>query len=248
VRAMRSVSSLPVTVKHRIGIDRTEDYDFMRRFVETVAAAGCATFIVHARNAILKGLSPKQNREIPPLRYELVHRLKREFRDLTIVINGGLTSWPAIDVQLSEVDGVMLGRAAENDPWLLVIADGHVFGEKHALPTRLGVVDSMLRYADDEVQRGTPLRHIARRMHGLYHGQPGARLWRQRLSDVRLLAADDPARAGTGGTGTRGIDAPLKSGYSILIPTALTRRVKRAISACTWAMSCCGVPGSGSAP
>jgi len=193
VRAMRQATDLPVTVKHRIGIDRIEDYDFMRRFVETVAAAGCRTFIVHARNAVLKGLSPKQNREIPPLRYELVHRLKGEFRELTIVINGGLTSWPAIDVQLSEVDGVMLGRAAENDPWLLAAADRHVFGDKHAMPTRLGVVDSMLRYADDEVQRGTPLRHIARRMHGLYHGQPGARLWRQRLSDARLLAADDPA-------------------------------------------------------
>src|SRR5881227_2744589 len=130
VRAMRHAVELPVTVKHRIGIDAVEDYGFVRDFVGTVAEAGASAFLVHARNAVLKGLSPKENREVPPLKYEMVHRLKRDFPALTIVINGGLTRWDAIDRELQHVDGVMLGRAAYHDPWQLAQADWRGFGDE----------------------------------------------------------------------------------------------------------------------
>lgn len=192
VDAMRQAVSIPVTVKHRIGIDRVEDYDFMRRFVDTVAAAGCKTFVVHARNAILKGLTPKQNREVPPLRYDLVHRLKREHPELEIVINGGIKTWAEIEAQLAAVDGVMIGRAAENDPWLFAEADRRVFGDDASDPTRAQVLTAMARYAEDEIGRGTPLRHIVRHMHGLYRGRPVAKRWRQMLSDAAALRANDP--------------------------------------------------------
>jgi tRNA-dihydrouridine synthase A len=191
VAAMGRAASLPVTVKHRIGIDGGEDYAFMRRFVETVADAGCGTFIVHARSAILKGLSPKQNREIPPLRYALVQRLKREHPGLEIVINGGIRSWPEIDAQRAHVDGVMLGRAAESDPWLLAEADRRAFGEDALPPTRSAVIAAMARYAAAEVAAGTPLRHIVRHMHGLYRGRPVARRWRRMLSDPQALRTND---------------------------------------------------------
>jgi tRNA-dihydrouridine synthase A len=191
VRAMRAACTLPVTVKHRIGIDRVEDYGFLRRFVETVAAAGCSSFVVHARNAILKGLTPKQNREIPPLRYGEVHRLKVDLPQLEIVINGGIRSWPEIERELARVDGVMLGRAAENDPWLLAEADRRVFGVRAPAPTRAEVVSAMARYAAAETAAGTPLRHIVRHLHGLYRGRPVARRWRQMLSDAEALRRND---------------------------------------------------------
>src|SRR6188472_1716204 len=127
VRAMRDAVSLPVTVKHRIGLDANEDYGFVRDFVGTVAQAGCEVFIVHARNAVLKGLSPKENREVPRLRYDVVHRLKREFPLLTIVLNGGLDDWRAIDAELALVDGVMLGRTAYHDPFFLAQVDARLF-------------------------------------------------------------------------------------------------------------------------
>ena len=120
---MRDAVSVPVTVKHRIGLDDGDDYGFVRDFVGTVAAAGCDVFIVHARNAVLKGLSPKENREVPPLRYDVVHRLKRDFPALTIVLNGGLADWDAIERELAHVDGVMLGRVAYHDPYFLAQAD-----------------------------------------------------------------------------------------------------------------------------
>jgi tRNA-dihydrouridine synthase A len=188
---MQDACGLPVTVKHRIGIDRNEDYGFMRAFVEEVAAAGCATFIVHARNAILKGLTPKENREIPPLRYGEVHRLKHDFPELEIVINGGLRTWPEIEAQLEQVDGVMIGRAAENDPWLLAEADARAYAAATEAPTRAEVIAAVARYAQHEVARGTPLRHIVRHMHGLYRGRPVARRWRQMLSDSAALQAND---------------------------------------------------------
>jgi tRNA-dihydrouridine synthase A len=191
VRRMRGASPLPVTVKHRIGIDHIEDYAFMRRFVETVAQAGCATFIVHARNAILKGLSPKQNREVPPLRYQLVHRLKQELPALEIIINGGITTWPGIETQLRSVDGVMIGRAAENDPWMLAEADTRAFGVEAVAPTRAGVIRRMIDYAREELVRGAQLRHIVRHMHGLYRTRPVARRWRQMLADNAALRAND---------------------------------------------------------
>ena len=191
VEAMHQAIGIPVTVKHRIGIDRIEDYAFVRGFVERVARTGCRTFIVHARNAILKGLTPKQNREVPPLRYDYVHRLKHDFPELEFVVNGGIRTWPEIEAQLGVVDGVMLGRAAENDPWLLAEADARVYHEDAASPTRAEVVHAVARYADEETKRGTPLRHIVRHLHGLYRGRPVARRWRQMLSDAEALRRND---------------------------------------------------------
>jgi tRNA-dihydrouridine synthase A len=192
VTAMRKASAAPISVKHRLGIDRIEDYDFLRRFVEALAAAGCTVLIVHARNAVLKGLSPKENREVPRLRYADVYRLKREFPELTIVINGGLQDWTAVDSHLAQVDGAMLGRAAYHDSYLLAQADRRAFGSSDAVPSREQVVHAMCRYASEEVARGTQLRAIARHMLGLFHGHPGARLWRRLLSDAALLARNDP--------------------------------------------------------
>jgi tRNA-dihydrouridine synthase A len=192
VKAMQDAASIPVTVKHRLGIDRIEEYDFACRFVDAVAGAGCRTFIVHARNAWLRGLSPKNNREVPPLRYADVYRLKREFPELTIVINGGIHPWREIEAQLGHVDGVMLGRAAYHDPYILAEADRRVFGADALPPTRQQVVEAMYFYARDEVGKGTTLRAIARHVLGLYHGQPRARIWRQMLSDATRLARNDP--------------------------------------------------------
>ena len=179
VRAIRAKTSLPVTVKHRNGIDSIQEYEFLKRFVETVAKAGCRTFIVHARNAMLKGLSPKENREVPPLKYDYAYRLKRDFPQLEIVINGGIVSLEQIQTHLQYVDGVMLGRAAYHDPWLLADA-----GKK-----RRDVVQAMYEYA----KRVPLLRHVTRHMLGLYHGAPRARLWRRLLSDPLKLGSNDPA-------------------------------------------------------
>jgi len=192
VRAMRDAVALPVTVKHRIGLDMDEDYGFVRDFVGAVAEAGCGVFIVHARNAVLKGLSPKENREVPRLRYDVVHRLKREFPALTIVLNGGLTTWPAIERELAHVDGVMLGRAAYHDPMVLAPVDWRIAGDASPLPTRAGVLRAMMPYVAAQRARGVPLRSIARHMLGLYHGMPGGRRFRQLLSDAARLKDAGP--------------------------------------------------------
>jgi tRNA-dihydrouridine synthase A len=179
VQSIRAAVDVPVTVKHRTGIDAIQEYSFLKSFVATVSQAGCATFIVHARNAILKGLSPKENREVPPLKYDYVYRLKQDFPDLRIVINGGIASQEQIQGHLQHVDGVMIGRAAYSDPWMLADAG----------KTRSEVVFKMAEYA-----KGVPLlRHVTRHMLGLYHGQPRARLWRKMLSDPVALARNDPA-------------------------------------------------------
>jgi len=191
VRAMRDAVALPITVKHRIGLNDHEDYGFVRDFVGTVAAAGCEVFIVHARNAVLKGLSPKENREVPPLRYKTVHRLKREFPSLNIVINGGLMSWPDVDRELESVDGIMIGRAAYHDPYLLAAADARLFDSEMPAPSRAEVVLSLVPYADAQLARGTPLRAIARHVLGLYHGRPDGRRFRQMLSDATRLKDND---------------------------------------------------------
>ncbi len=191
IKAMQDAVSIPVTVKHRLGIGRVADYAFARRFVETLAErAGCRTFIVHARNAVLEGLSPRQNRELPPLRYAEVHRLKRELPELEIVLNGGVATVAAVAAQLAAVDGVMLGRAAYHDSYVLAEADAHLWG--HAPPARAEIVRRMHRYATRAVARGAPLRAIARHLLGLYHGRPGGRRWRQSLSDAAALARNDP--------------------------------------------------------
>jgi tRNA-dihydrouridine synthase A len=156
VRAMRDAVALPITVKHRIGLDASEDYGFVRDFVGTVADAGCDVFIVHARNAVLKGLSPKENREIPPLRYAWVHRLKHDFPHLVFVLNGGLTTLDAIEAALVRVDGVMVGRIAYHEPWLLAQVDARLFGEKSPVESREEVVAALSRYAERELGRGTP--------------------------------------------------------------------------------------------
>jgi tRNA-dihydrouridine synthase A len=192
VRAMRDAVELPVTVKHRVGIDQVEDYGFLRDFVGTIAAAGASVFLVHARNAILKGLSPKQNREIPPLKYDYVHRLKRDFRELTIVINGGLASHETIAAELAHVDGVMLGRAAYHNPYLLAEAEEYAFGVAAPQRTRAEIVEALVSYARKQAARGVSLRSIARHVLGLYHGAAGARAWRRRLSDASELDRGDP--------------------------------------------------------
>jgi tRNA-dihydrouridine synthase A len=191
VRAMRDAVSVPVTVKHRIGLDANEDYGFVRDFVGTVARAGCEVFVVHARNAVLKGLSPKENREIPPLRYEVVRRLKLDFPGLAFVLNGGLVDLDAIERELAFVDGVMIGRAAYHDPWLLAAVDARLFGEAAPVETREEVVAALVAYAERELARGTSLRAIVRHVLGLYHGVPGGRRFRRILSDAaRLHDAD----------------------------------------------------------
>jgi tRNA-dihydrouridine synthase A len=179
VREIANAVSIPVTVKHRIGIDKVEDYAFVRDFVGTVTQAGCRTFIVHARNAVLKGLSPKENREIPPLKYDYVYRLKRDFPQLEVVINGGITSLEQVQTHLKHVDGVMIGRAAYSNPWFLADTG----------KTRADVVRAMYEYA----KSAESLRQVTRHVLGLYHGMPRARLWRQRLSDSARLRRNDPA-------------------------------------------------------
>ena len=191
VKAMRDAVSLPVTVKHRIGIDRTEDYAFVRDFVGTLADAGCEVFVVHARNAWLKGLSPKENREIPPLRHETVYRLKRDFPGLTIVLNGGLTTNVQIEEALRHVDGVMVGREAYHNPWLMADWDERFFGDPPVARSRDTVEQAMVEYMDRAVASGEPWSHVARHLLGLRHGLPGARHWRQVWSDHRRK--NDPA-------------------------------------------------------
>jgi tRNA-dihydrouridine synthase A len=182
IRRIRDEVSVPVTVKHRIGIDALEAYSFVRDFVGTVSEAGCGTFIVHARNAVLKGLSPKENREVPPLKYDYVYRLKQDFPQLEIVINGGITTCAEIQSHAARVDGVMLGRAAYHNPWLLAEPG----------TSRADVAQRMYTYAVEMVRKDVSLRSIVRHMLGLYHGTPRARLWRRMLSDAGLLKQNKP--------------------------------------------------------
>ncbi len=187
VKAMRDAVSVPVTVKHRIGIDREESYGFVRDFVGQVSEAGCRVFIVHARNAWLQGLSPKENREIPPLRYEMAYRLRQDFPHLIIVVNGGITETEQMAPHLAQVDGVMLGRAAYHHPWMMSDWDHRFFGDAKASLDRdtveLAMVDYMERAFEED---GCPWYAIARHMLGLRHGLRGARRWRQVWSDHRL--------------------------------------------------------------
>ncbi|MFM8547928.1 MAG: tRNA dihydrouridine(20/20a) synthase DusA [Betaproteobacteria bacterium] len=193
VRAMRDAVSIPITVKHRLGLDADESYDFVAEFVGRVAEAGCTVFIVHARNAWLKGLSPRENREVPPLRYESVYRLKRDFPHLTMVINGGLRSHEEALAQLVHVDGVMIGRQACDDPWMLARVDPDYFGLSAPIASRIEAVDAMREFLRVEVADGTPARAVVRHMLGLFNGLPGARRWRRHLSDADLLSQSGAA-------------------------------------------------------
>ena len=201
VKAMCDAVAIDVTVKHRIGIDKTDSYDFVRDFVGTVAEAGSNTFIVHARNAVLKGLSPKENREIPPLNYDFAYQLKRDFPQLEIIINGGIKTQTEIDLHLTHVDGVMLGREAYHNPFLMATFDGRYYDDERGVPSRTEVIAAMLPYIRQQLARrsqsdaggGLKLNSITRHMLGLMAGMPGARAYRQTLSDSKKLALGDPA-------------------------------------------------------
>lgn len=183
VAAMRDATPLPVTVKTRIGVDDRDDYEILRELTERIIGAGVSALIVHARKAWLKGLSPKQNREIPPLNYPRVYQLKRQFADLPIVINGGFTEDQHVLDQLDKVDGVMLGRSAYHDPMLVSRLDARLWDESgHAAPAQ--IVGRYAGYMRSEREKGTPLRAMSRHLVGLFAHQPGARRWRRRLSEL----------------------------------------------------------------
>lgn len=200
VKAMRDAVQIDVTVKHRIGIDDITSYDFVRDFVGTVADAGCHTFIVHARNAILKGLSPKENREIPPLRYEFAHQLKKDFPELEIIINGGFKTIEEIDTHLLHVDGVMIGREAYHNPFMMTSFDARYYNDIAVPKTRAEVLQAMIPYIHAQLEKhgksekggGLKLNSITRHMLGLMAGLPNARAFRQTLSDSKKLALGDP--------------------------------------------------------
>ena len=189
VAAMREAVDVPVTVKSRIGIDDHDDYEFLAAFVGAVAESGCRVFVVHARKAILSGLSPKENREVPPLKYDYVHRLKRDFPDLTIVLNGGLADLGVVRGELARVDGVMIGREAYHNPYFLALAEEALYGV--APPDRGVVVEAFLPYLQAWLAKGVRLSSMTRHILGLYAGQPGARRWRRRLSEGSANATGD---------------------------------------------------------
>ena len=181
-RAMSAETSIPITVKTRIGIDDKDSNEFFRRFVDTLADAGCRKFVVHARIAILEGLSPKENRTIPPLNYERVYRLKQERPDLEIVLNGGLQTLADVDTALAKTDGAMIGRQAYQQPYFLAEIEKHL-NPDFELPGRQRIVEQMLPYIDSVLASGEPLGRVTRHMLGLYAGQPGARAWRRYISE-----------------------------------------------------------------
>jgi len=192
VAAMRAVSSAPVTVKHRIGIDDIDSYDALCQFVDRVSQAGCGRFIVHARKAWLQGLSPKENREVPPLRYDVVHDLKRDFPGLAIVINGGFQTLDDVAGQLQQLDGGMIGREAYTNPWMLAAADRRILGHAVEPGSRASVVRRMLPYIESTLVSGVPLNRVTRHMLGLFQGQPRARAWRRHLSQHAHVAGAGP--------------------------------------------------------
>ena len=186
IKAMQDVVSIPVTVKHRLGLDYESSYDFVRDFVGKIYDTGCRVFIVHARNAVLKGLSPKDNRDKPPLRYDDAARLKIDFPDAVIVLNGGLNSQAQCDEQMQRFDGVMLGRAPWHDPAILAQISGQWWPELQVLREEQ-LIDALVDYANKQVDQGVPLRIMVRPLLGLFNGRPKSRLWRQTLSDSKQL-------------------------------------------------------------
>ncbi|NMT64652.1 tRNA dihydrouridine(20/20a) synthase DusA [Marinobacter orientalis] len=183
VRAMVAATSLPVTVKHRIGINGRESWEDLCEFIEKVSEAGCQTFIVHARIAVLEGLSPKENRDIPPLKYDWVYHLKARYPHLEIIINGGIRTFDECRDHLEHTDGVMLGREAYHNPWLLAGVDAEFFGQPGPAQSRHDVLRAVLPFIQDELDRGVYLSHISRHLMGLFHGQPGGRQFRRYLSE-----------------------------------------------------------------
>ncbi len=183
VNMMKQATPLPVTVKTRLGIDNRDSYEELCEFITKVATAGCRTFILHARKAWLNGLSPKENREIPPLQYDWVYRIKKDFPDLAIIINGGIKTCKEIEHHLNQVDGVMIGREAYRNPWLLTEVDQRFYGEPGLQLTRAEIVERFIDYVDDQIAKGAQLKHMTRHILGLFQGQPGARRWRRYLSE-----------------------------------------------------------------
>jgi len=181
-KAMRGETDIPITIKTRIGIDDKDSDEFLWRFVDAVANAGCQKFIVHARIALLDGLSPKENRTIPPLNYERVYRLKNDYSQLQIVLNGGLESIQDVERALRHVDGAMIGRQAYQQPYFLAELEHH-FNPDWPLPDRREVVQEMLPYIESVLSAGEPLHRVTRHMLGLFAGQPGARAWRRTISE-----------------------------------------------------------------
>jgi len=183
VTAMNKAVSVPVTVKTRIGIDDRDSYEELSQFIACVQQGGCKTFIIHARKAFLQGLSPKENRTVPPLNYDYAYRIKQQYPELTIIINGGISDLDAAERHLMAVDGVMLGRSAYHNPYILADVDRRLFRAQDPAPSREEVVHRMLPYIERELNQGAPLKHITRHMLGLFQGIPGARHWRRHLSE-----------------------------------------------------------------
>jgi len=196
VRAMREAVDVPVTVKTRIGIDDRDDYAFLREFIDEVAAAGCGVFVVHARKAVLQGLSPKENREVPPLIYERAWRVKQDSPGLTVVVNGGLRTVPQVAEQWRHVDGVMLGREAYHNPYVLSALHRAAWDDDFHAPEPAEVVTRMQDYAAQQIGRGVPLRAISRHMLGMFSGRAGARVWRRTLSEGVNRGAISPGLMG----------------------------------------------------
>lgn len=195
VSTMNKHTKLPITIKTRIGIDDQDSYEHLQNFVRSVSVAGCRTFIIHARKAWLEGLSPRQNRELPPLNYSMVYQLKTDFPELEIIINGGITSLAEVEEQLTQVDGVMIGRAVCNNPYLLADADRLVFDNDSPTLSRHEVLRDFIHYAGKQLETGISMHQMSRHILGLFQGQAGARAWRRYLSekshdhncDIRLL-------------------------------------------------------------
>jgi tRNA-dihydrouridine synthase A len=187
IAEMRAATKLPVTVKQRIGVDEVDSYEDLVNFVSIVSQTGCNRFTIHARKAWLQGLSPKENREVPPLRYDDVHRLKRDFPHLWIEINGGFTSLEQTQAQYQFVDAVMIGRAAYDNPYLLALVDTEIYGDDTPPPSRHDIVTAMLPYIDEWTNKGWKLNSITRHMLQLFHGQPGSRIWKRLITEQSVL-------------------------------------------------------------
>jgi tRNA-dihydrouridine synthase A len=187
VAAMRAVVAIPITVKTRIGIDERDSYEALTQFISTVQSAGCNIFIIHARKAWLRGLSPKENRELPPLRYDVVHRIKRDFLNLEVILNGGIKTLAQARDQLARVDGVMLGREAYHNPYLLAGVDRCFYADPRPEPSRKHVLADFIRYLEAQVAQGAQLSRIPPHLMGLFQGLPGARTWRRCLSEKARL-------------------------------------------------------------
>ncbi|MFW5453577.1 tRNA dihydrouridine(20/20a) synthase DusA [Thioalkalivibrio sulfidiphilus] len=183
VEAMRSACGLPVTVKTRIGIDDRDSYPELTAFIDAVQRSGCRTFIIHARKAWLQGLSPRENREVPPLRHDWVYRLKQDFPALEIILNGGVKDLDTVSDALRQVDGVMLGREAYHNPYVLAQVDARFYGDAHPVPSRHQVVERFLPYVEARLAQGVPLQAMTRHILGLFQGVPGARAWRRTISE-----------------------------------------------------------------